>query len=188
MGTILQALNKPVDAFKNKNKWAAWGLVTLTILVNTVLEPLLQVMSADAGVDMIDLKLNALAAVLSVVTYLAICAVIWLVCKAFGSKTPFRDYAKSWGLTYYPTLLCAIVVAFTEAYFFFFWNSIAWGMVFNILFVGILLWKAILYVIYLREVAELRRGKMIGAFIVIGIFILLFAILNGYFGIKTPVL
>lgn len=188
MGTILQALNKPMDAFKNKNKWAAWGLVTLTILVNTVLEPLLQAMSDGRGGYTFELQPSAFAVVLSAVTYLAICAVIWLVCKAFGSKTPFRDYVKSWGLTYFPTLLCAIVVAFTEAYFFFFWNSVVWGMVFNTLFVGILLWKTILYVIYLREVAELRRGKMIGAFIVIGISILLLAILNGYFGIKTPVL
>lgn len=188
MNTILQALNKPVDAFKFKNKWVSWGLVILIILVNAVLEPLLQVISSGTGRYMIDLRQSALIAVSGAVTYLAICVIIWLVCKAFGSNTLFRDYVKSWGLTYFPTLLCAIVVAFTEAYFFLFWNSIFWGMLFNILFTGILLWKTVLYVIYLREVAELRRGKIIGAFIVIGIFILLLALLNGYFGIKTPVL
>lgn len=188
MGTILQVLNRPEDAFKNKNKWAAWGLVALTILVNTVLEPILQVISDGAGVYTLDLKQKTLETILSIVTYFVICAVIWLMCKAFGSKTPFRDYVKSWGLTYFPTLLCAVVVAFTEACFFLFWNSLVWGMVLNILFVGILLWKTILYVIYLREVAELRRGKMIGAFVVTGIFIVLLAVMNGYFGIKTPIL
>jgi hypothetical protein len=187
MKTIMQALNKPEDAFKIKNKWVAWGLVVFTILVNTVFEPLLQ-FASDTGNYTFDWQRTALAALLGAVTYLAVCALIWLVCKGFGSKTTFGDYAKSWGLTYFPTLLCAIVVAFTEAYFYFFWNSMIWGMVFNILFLGILLWKTVLYVLYLREVAKLKGGRMIGAFIVIGIFIILLAMANGYFGIKTPVL
>lgn len=183
----MQALNKPVDAFKFKNKWVAWGLVAFTILVNTVLEPLLQIAS-NTGDYKFDWQRIAMAVLLSVATYLVICSVIWLVCKGFGSRTAFGDYVKSWGLTYFPTLLCAIVVAFTEAYFYFFWNSIIWGMVFNVVFVSILLWKTILYVLYLREVAELKRGKMIGVLIVIGLFIVLLAAVNGYFGIKTPVL
>jgi Yip1 domain. len=187
MGTILQALNKPVDAFKAKNRWVAWGLVALTILVNTVLEPLLRLWNSPQNYKF-NLPDALLTIALSVATYLIICTVFWIVCRCFGSKTPFGDHVQIWGLTYFPTLLCSAVVVFTEAYFYIFWNSVVWGMVFNILFVGILLWKTILYVIYLREVAGLKRGKSIGAFILIGIFIILLALANGYVGIKTPVL
>lgn len=61
-------------------------------------------------------------------------------------------------------------------------------MLLSIVFVGILVWKAILYVIFLREVADLKGGRMIGAFAVVGIMILALALLNGYVGLKTPVL
>ncbi len=187
METVLQVLNKPVDAFRARNTKVAWGLVILTILVNSVLEPLLQYIS-DKEHDTFDLPKTALTVVLSIATYLAINVVIWLAGKCFGSRTSFMNYTKTWGLTYVPTLLCSIVVAITEAYFYLFWNSVVWGMVFNIVFVGILLWKTILYIIYLREVAELKRGNLVGAFILIGFFILILAAVNGYFGIKTPVL
>lgn len=49
-----------------------------------------------------------------------------------------------------------------------FWNNSIWGMVLSIVFIGILIWKAILYVIFLREVADLKGGRMFGAFVVIG--------------------
>jgi hypothetical protein len=125
---------------------------------------------------------------LGICTYIIICVVFWLVSKGFGSKTGFGTYISTWGLTYFPTILCSFVVAFTEVFFHVFWNSIVWGMAFNVLFVGILFWKTVLYVVYLREVAGLRKGKMAGAFVVIGVFIVLLAMANGYLGLKTPVL
>lgn len=187
MGKILQALNKPVDALRAKDYRVAWGLVVLTILINTVLEPILQYVSGSRDYKF-DLRNSALAVLFSIATYLTICAAIWLVCKCFGSKASFGSYLKTWGLTYFPTLLCSFVVAFTEAYFYLFWNNVIWGMVLNILFVGILLWKTVLYVIYLREIAGLKRSKMVGAFIIIGVAIALLAAVNGYLGIKSPVL
>lgn len=187
MRMILQALNKPVDAFRAKNKWVAWGLVALTILINTVFEPLLRAFAGTLHQE-IDVLHMLLTTALGVCTYIVICGVFWLVSKCFGSKTSFGTYIDTWGLTYFPTILCSFVVAFTEVYFYIFWNSVIWGMAFNILFVGVLLWKTVLYVLYLREVAGLKRGKMIGAFIVIGVFIILLAMANGYVGLKTPIL
>jgi hypothetical protein len=188
MRKCLQALNKPGEAFlAANNKWVAWGLVILTILLNTLIEPMLKVVQGHTEYVW-NWQSALLAMMVSAATYLAISAVLWLVCKCFGSKTPLDRYFATWGLTYFPTALCAIVVAVTESYFYLFWNSVAWGLVFNILFGGILIWKTILYVLYLREVAQLRRGKLAGVFIVVGIFIALLAITNGYFGVKTPIL
>lgn len=136
----------------------------------------------------IDFPHMLLVTALGVITYFIVCLVFWLICKCFGSKTGFMSYVQTWGLTYFPTLLCIIVVAFTEVYFYVFWNSVAWAMVFNILFGGILLWKTVLYILFMREVAGLKRGRIVGAFVVIGIFIILLAMMNGYVGLKTPIL
>jgi len=190
MNTILQVLNKPMEAFRAGNKWMAWGIVAFTILIITVFEPLLRFF--DGSLQQLPQKIDVLHILtttgLGVCSYIVICGVFWLVSKCLGSKTRFRTYLNTWGLTFFPTMLCSLVVAITEVFFYVFWNSILWGMVLSILFGGILLWKTILYMIYLHEVAELKRGKLIGAFIIIGIFIILLAMLNGYLGIKTPII
>ncbi|MEN6314777.1 MAG: hypothetical protein ABFD25_11060 [Clostridiaceae bacterium] len=61
-------------------------------------------------------------------------------------------------------------------------------MLLSIVFVSILIWKAILYVVFLSEVAGLKGGRMIGAFVVIGAMIIALALLNGYVELKTPIL
>jgi hypothetical protein len=187
MRVLLEALNKPIDAFRIKNKNVAWGLVAFTIIINTVFEPILQ-RYAGTNQHEIDLIHMLTITLLGICTYITICIVFWLVSKAFGSKTSFNGYIITWGITYFPTILCSIIVAITEVFFYMFWNSVIWGMIFNILFVGILLWKTVLYILYLQEVAGLKGGKIIGAFIAIGIFIILLAMANGYVGLKTPIL
>lgn len=187
MDSFLETLNRPADAFRHKNKRVSWLLVTLTILINTVFESVLQ-MTAGAGHPALNLFRILRTSVLGFITYFVICVVFWLVCKCFSSKTSLSTYIQTWGLSYFPTILCSIVVAFTEVFFYIFWNNTVLGMILNIVFVGILIWKTVLYVIFLQEVAGLKRGRMIGAFIVIAIFILIVAAFNGYVGLKTPVL
>ena len=187
MGTFIKALNHPKDAFASVNKWTSIVLVAITVLVNAVFEPLLQAFAGKLNYEINVLNMLKLTA-LGVASYLIICAVLWLVCKGFGSKTKLTDYIRTWGISFFPTLLCAIVVAVTEVYFYVFWNSVFCGVVFNILFGGILLWKTVLYVIYLREVAQLRGGKLLGAFIVIAVLIVLLAWTNGRSGLITPVI
>lgn len=186
MNGFLEALNRPANAFKNKKSSVAWTLVIITVLINTVGESfLVQIVPPKRSIDLLDV---IWLTVLGGSTYLIVCTILWIVCRCFGSKTEYLTYLKTWGMTYFPTILCSIVVAFTETYFYLFWNSTAWAIVLNILFGGILLWKTILYIIYLREVAQLKRNRMFGAFIVVGIFILLLAWANGYVGLKTPIL
>ncbi|PKM48308.1 MAG: hypothetical protein CVV01_04160, partial [Firmicutes bacterium HGW-Firmicutes-6] len=60
--------------------------------------------------------------------------------------------------------------------------------VLNILFVGILIWKTILYVVFLKEVAGLGGKKLMIAFVLCGIGILILAFLNMSLGLKTPIL
>jgi len=187
MNSFIEVLNHPLEAFRHKNKEAAWLLVVVTILINTVFEPLLA-WGAGFQHPTPDMERILRTTLLGCVSYLAICAVFWVIGKCFGSKTPLNTYFQTWGLTFFPTLLCSLAVAFSETFFTVFWNNSIWGMLLSIVFIGLLIWKAILYGIFLREVAGLKGGRMIGAFVVIGIVIIALALLNGYVGLKTPIL
>ena len=41
MNYFLEAINHPIEAFKNKSKAVSWSFVALTVLINTVFEPIL---------------------------------------------------------------------------------------------------------------------------------------------------
>lgn len=187
MKSLLEALNRPADAFHYKNKWLAWLLVAFTIIINTVFDSLLSYFEG-VGHPEINVFHIIQTSVFGCISYIAVCVVIWQVCKCFGSETKFTAYYQTWGLTYFPTILCSFTVVFSDIYFTLFWNNKIWGMLLGIILIGILIWKTILYVIYLYEVAELKGGRLIGSFFIIGLFILLLAVLNGYVGLKTPIL
>jgi len=187
MNSFLEVINHPVEAFRNKNKAVAWILVVFTILINTVFEPLLA-WFAGSQHPTPDIYAILRTTFYGCISYLTICTVFWIVCKLFGSITPIKAYIRTWGLTFFPNLLCSIAVAFSETFFTVFWNNSIWGMLLSVVFIGILIWKTVLYVIFLSEVAELKGAGMIGAFAVIGIIIIALALLNGYVGLKTPIL
>lgn len=190
MNTFSQTLNHPADAFRRQTpsaRWAAWLPVLLTILVNTVFDPIYSHFQSDFH-PAVHITAILKTTVCGLAGYIAICAVLWIVCKCFGSKTTFAAHFAAWGATFYPNLLCSFAVVFSEVYFTIFWNNSLWGMLLGIVFVGVLLWKVVLTVIYLKEVANLSRGRLIGAFLIIGLFIAALAALNGYLGLKTPIL
>lgn len=187
MELLLEVLNRPADAFRRGKKTVSWAIVGSAVLLNSVFEPVLRHfygVNAPALNALHMLKLT----VLGVLSYIAICVAFWLGCKAFGSKVTLRQHLWAWGASYLPTALCAAVVAVTEVFFYLFWNNTLWGMLLNFVFIGILLWKSLLYVIYLREFAALRGWRLAGAAVVMGVVILLLAAISGYLGIKTPVL
>jgi hypothetical protein len=189
MYIFIEALNRPAEAFKRRNNKLSWIFVIITILVVTIFDPIIRylVNGTSFNVTFGTGKLLLLWT-LGCSTYLTICFVFWIVCKVFGSKTSFTSYFRSWGISYLPTLICAVLVALAETFFYLFWNNSVLGMILNILFVAILIWKCTLYIIFLHEVAQLKGKKMAGAFIVCGLFILILAFINMSIGLKTPIL
>jgi len=189
MQLFLESLNRPVDAFKRHNNKISWVFVIITILVETVFDPYINyfVNSANYPVSIDAFKIIWLSSA-GVATYLAICAIFWIVCKSFGSRTSLTTYIRSWGISYAPTILCAVIVSLVETFFYIFWNNSIWAVMLNIVFVGILIWKSILYVIFLREIANLKGKKLVGAFILCGFAILVLAFVNMAIGLKTPII
>jgi len=189
MNLLLEAFNKPVKAFRRADARLSWTLVALTIGMVVILDPVLRMMADITGVNpgINVIQMIALSAA-GVATYCAICTAFWAIAKIFGSPVPWQTYIRTWGITYIPTLLCALIVAFTENYFFLFWNSPFWSLFFSIAFVGILIWKTILYILFFMEVAQLSRGKLVGALVLGGIAIVLLASINMSIALKTPIL
>lgn len=187
MNKFTESLNRPAEAFRKGSMTLSWVLVAITALVNSVFGPLLQYFCGDIPSSLDALYMFKITAY-GLISYLVICAALFIVCKIFGSELHFKDQIKAWGMTYYPTALCAVTVAVTEVFFYLFWNSTMLGMLLNFVFVTILIWKAILYIIYLREFAGLRGVKFAAAFVIIGIIILVMAPLSGSLGIKCPVI
>lgn len=189
MRLFIEALNNPTEAFKKHNSKLPWVLVIITILIVTVFDPIINYLANGSDYEVSVDAVNILwLSVLGCITYLAICLVLWLVCKVFGSKTPFSSYFNSWGISYIPTFICALFVVLSETFFYLFWNNSVLGMLLSIVLVAILIWKCILCIIFLREVAQLKGKKMAGAFIVCGLFILVLAFANMFIGLKTPIL
>lgn len=186
MSHFFEALNRPRNAYRKQYKGIAWLFVAITILIVTVFDSFLRkVADTSFQIDALHLLKTM---VLGVVSYLLICIVMWLVCKCFGSKADICSYIRTWGISFSPNIICSIVVAITEVYFNFFWNSTLWGMVLSFVFVGVLIWKIILYILFLREIAGLERARLFGAFMVIATLIAILAAINGYVGLKTPIL
>ncbi len=187
MKSWIEALNHPVEAFRKGSKSVSWVLVIITILINSVFEPVLRYFygtgasSAKGGTL---LKMTGLG----LLSYILLCILLWAVCRCFGSKATLMNHVNAWGISFFPTVLCSLTVAITEVFFQIFWNSTLWGMLLNILFIGILIWKATLFIVYLREFAGLRGWRFYGAFVSIGFIMITMAALNGYLGLKTPIL
>ena len=169
MAHFLEALNRPADAYQKQRKGIAWLLVTITIIITTVFEPALRMFSTpEYHIDVLGMvKIS----VYGFISYFLICLSMWLICKCLGSKTVLSAYIKTWGISFIPNVICALTVTVTEIYFY-----------------GILIWKIVLYVIFLREIAGLQRVKLAVAFFVIAVLIAVLAALNGYVGLKTPIL
>lgn len=93
-----------------------------------------------------------------VLSYISICFAFWFVCKWFGSNRTLKEHIE------------------------------AWGILLNIVFGGILIWKTILFFIYLKIFANLKGMRFFATCAIMGIVILILAFLNGYIGVKSPVL
>lgn len=187
MKAILEAINHPSAAFQNRHSAVSWGLVSLTVLINSLLEPSMrQLFSANA--PCFDGWTVLTKTALGILSYLVFCLSIGVVCRCFGSKTPFIHHIKAWGITFVPTAVCAIAVTFTEIFFYVFWNSTLWGLLLNVVFGGVLFWKVILCFLYVSTSCELKGMRLVWACAIIGVIALGIAALNGFVGLKAPVI
>ncbi len=189
MGIFMEAFNRPAEAYRRRSGHIAWIFVSVTVLFITVFDQITNyyanIGNFDVAIDPVKMLLLAGA---GIATYLVACIVLFIICRAFGSKTHLPVYFRTWGISYIPTAICALAVSLSETYFYIFWNNSLWGMLLGTAFIAILIWKIILYVVFLRETAGLKGKKFMGAFILCAIVFLMLAMADMRIGLKSPVL
>lgn len=187
MNKFVKVLNHPTETFEKEYKIISWELVIITILINAVFEPCLRFFLGRNHAHLEMLYMIRLI-IFGILCYVFFCFFIWSVCRFLGSKKTLFDYINTWGISYVPTAICALIVVITEVFFYIFWDNIIYGMILNATLIGLLIWKTILYYAYLKKFANLKGIRLYLAFIIIGIIILIMAAICGYLGLKTPVL
>ena len=189
MKRFLDALNHPADTFRSRPTAISFPLVLLTVFSVTLLDPLFTRIAFASEIPWsFDPARAIMLTAAGLATYPAICTAFWLLCRALGSRAAWMDYLTAWGITFFPTLLCAILVSAAEAWYYLFWNNSVLSVVLGILFIGILIWKAMLYVLFLQRVAGLKGARLVGGLFLCGVAILVFAGVNAWIGLKTPIL
>ena len=187
MSEFWEMVNRPKDAFRRMNRPLSWGLVAATILVVVLINPLLGHVVNGFGASILSVR-TLLLILAGAESYLAECAGFYWICRAFGSTVRFSTYLDAWGLTFLPTLICALTLAFTESFFYLFWGNALLGALMSAWFLGLLFWKAILYGIFLREAACLDGKRFWAGFAGCGALVAVLTFLDLAAGLNTPVL
>lgn len=185
MNTLINLINNPKNTFQEKHISLSVSMLFLTVISVTVFDPVLRFLSKGEDIDFLRMGMLTVYGFLG---YGIFCIGLFIVCKIFGSKKSFTFYLTQWALTMVPTLLCGIVVTIIENYYYIFWNNSIWGMLLNVIFGGVLIWKVILYIIFLKDTLELKNIKLFFTIIFISMFILILAAFMGYIGLKTPII
>lgn len=191
MNRVAEAVNRPSDAYVRENSRLSWILVLIMIAV-TVIGDVICRITADTiyetGAYTFSPVKTGLLIMLGILSYVIICTFLWGAGKIFGSCTGWKKYIESWGLTFFPNIICAVVVVYTESYYQLFLNNKVWEIIFSTLFLGILYWKIILYVIYLKKVSGLEKGRLFVVFTLGCIIIMVVALISLNLGLMVPVL
>ena len=191
MNRVAEAVNRPSDAYVRENSRLSWILVLIMIVVTVVGDVICRIISGavyDPGSYVFSPVKTGVLMILGVLSYVIICTFFWGAGKLLGSNTRWKKYVGSWGLTFFPNIICAVVVVYTESYYQLFINSKVWEIAFSTLFIGVLYWKIILYIIYLKKVSELKKGRLFVVFTLGCIIIMVMALISLNMGLMVPIL
>lgn len=176
-------MNDPRNAIKKGNIKFSIGMVTLTLLIITIFDSLMRYM---ANGEVLNFARILMMLIVGVMAYIFDCIIIFAICRLFGGNTSMRDSLSKWGLTFFPNILCSIVVIITEIGYLWLINNSALVLILGIVFIVILIWKLILIATYLRYVVELVKIRFFASFIIITILFVILTLIYSYLGLKVP--
>ena len=174
MKTFIKVLNNPVKTFQEKHISLSIALLSLTVFIVTIFDPILNLLANGTTIDFGHMIKITLFGFLGYGCY---CVGMYIICRIFGGKEKLSFYFTQWAFTMTPTAICALVVTIMENYYYVFWNKSVWGLLLNFVFGGILIWKIILYIIFLRNVSKLHGKNLFIVMIINTLFILALAMI-----------
>lgn len=183
--TPLEVIN--TDHFRGRMQASA-ASVLLTAVFGSVIAPLVYYYTNNSRYD---ISLNAggmvLGVCLTIITWLAVCAMFWLLSKAFKKEIKFGRVVSTWGLSYIPNLLCIILYSLLLNIPAIYNTSGFLTFIFSTLFIILLVWKAIYYFMFLRFVIDTTLGEFLIITAVSAIVFAALILLGSTAGLQVPV-
>ena len=122
----------------------------------------------------------------SILTWLAVCAMLWLLSKTFKKGLGFGQIASTWGLSYIPNLLCIVLYNLLLNIPAIYDGSGVLVFIFSTLFIILIVWKAIYYFMFLRFVIDTTLVEFCTITLVSAIVFIILIMVGSKFGIQVP--
>ncbi len=189
--TIVRSIFAPLDVM-NRNEvngrlQASVATVLTTAVLGSVITPVLYYF-ADKGRYAVSLDIGGMCIglIVSVVTWLAVCAMLWALSKAFHKGLRFGQVASTWGLSYIPNLLCVMLYCLLLNIPGIYNGSNVLAFVFSVFFIILLVWKAIYYFMFLRFMIDTSVGEFAIVTAVSAVVFAALILLGSKVGIRVP--
>jgi len=164
-------------------------IVFVTAILGSLIAPVV-CFYVNRNIYEIHLEIGSMfiALAVSIITWFAVCALFWLLSKAFKKGLGFRQVASTWGLSYIPNFLCVVLYNLLVILPGINNGSGFSAFIISSLFIMFLVWKAIYYFMLMRFVINTTLGEFI---VITAISTLVFTVLMiiGFkVGIQVPML
>lgn len=161
--------------------------VLTTAVLGSVIAPIIYFYANKSRYDItLDIGGMFIGLSVSIVTWLAVCTLLWLLSKAFKKGLEFGQVASTWGLSYIPNLLCIVLYSLLLNIPKIYNSSDALTFVFSTVFIILLVWKAIYYFMFLRYVMDTSLGEFVAITAVSAVVFATLIILGSKAGIQVP--
>lgn len=125
--------------------------------------------------------------VIGVGTWAIACGCIWLVSRIFRKGIEFRQVSATWGLTYFPNLICVAANYFlaTNRHLM---ELPVLSFLTQTLLIMLLVWKSILYFMEMRCVLQVTGKELTIGTVIVGIVFLPVMMIGFILGLQVPML
>ncbi|MBN2879481.1 MAG: YIP1 family protein [Clostridia bacterium] len=193
INVLYKTIFAPLEVFSRQDKKGRLGasvtIVISTIILGSVIAPVLYFYaSKDRYVISLNAESLILRTALSIATWLFVCAVFWLLSKAFKKDLSYKNIAAAWGLTYIPNLLTVVLYTILMVFPEINSGNILAAFIICTLFIMFLVWKAILYFMIMRFVIDTTPREIVIYTIVSAAVFTALIVIEFSVGIQVPML
>lgn len=193
LNVLYKSIFAPLGVFNRDNVkgrlQASCVTVIITALFGSVIAPVIYFYMYKNRYEInMDIGRIFIGLTVSITTWVCVCALFWLLSKAFNKGIGFGLIASTWGLSYIPNFLCIILYNLLLIKPMIYNESSFIAFIISTFFIVFLVWKAIFYFMLMRFVLNttLREISVITAISAV-VFVILI-IIGFNVGIQVPML
>lgn len=191
---LRQAIFTPLKVFNREDHikdrlWASISMVIMTALLGSVVAPVIYFYTYQNKYEIqLDLGSMILGFAVSMITWLVVCTMFWLLSKAFHKGIVLGQVAATWGLSYIPNLFCIILYNLLLTHPGIYNGSGFSTFIISSLFLLFLIWKAIFYFILMRSVLNTTLLEITVCTAVSALVFTILMMVGFWVGIQVPML